>query len=392
MKAVEIKKDIWWVGVKDWNLTEFHGYSTPRGSTYNSYLLIDDKITLVDGVKHYMSDENICRIKSLIDFSKLEYVVVNHVEMDHSGNIPVIMKLAPQAKIVTNAMGKRALEDHFDTEGWEYVIVKTGDTLNIGKRTLEFVTTPMLHWPDSMMTYVKEDKLLLSNDGFGQHYATDALFVKEAPFDVVMREAQSYYANILFPYGAQAEKALSTAGDLGLEIDMIAPSHGCIWSGEKEVNAILSAYAKWASGETAGKAVIVYDTMWGATATLAEAVMSVFQDAGIPVIKHCLSNKNVSEVMVDFLDAKYICIGSPTLNNELFPRVAGFVTYMKGLAPKNKKGFAFGSYGWKPGVVNNIQNVFEALGWETILPFEEKYTPKCDAVEKIKERVKEMIA
>ncbi len=392
MKAVEIKKDIWWVGVKDWNLTEFHGYSTPRGSTYNSYLLIDDKITLVDGVKHYMSDENICRIKSLIDFSKLEYVVVNHVEMDHSGNIPVIMKLAPQAKIVTNAMGKRSLEDHFDTEGWEYVIVKTGDTLNIGKRTLEFVTTPMLHWPDSMMTYVKEDKLLLSNDGFGQHYATDALFVKEAPFDVVMREAQSYYANILFPYGAQAEKALSTAGDLGLEIDMIAPSHGCIWSGEKEVNAILSAYAKWASGETAGKAVIVYDTMWGATATLAEAVMSVFQDAGIPVIKHCLSNKNVSEVMVDFLDAKYICIGSPTLNNELFPRVAGFVTYMKGLAPKNKKGFAFGSYGWKPGVVNNIQNVFEALGWETILPFEEKYTPKCDAVEKIKERVKEMIA
>lgn len=392
MKAVEIKKDIWWVGVKDWNLTEFHGYSTPRGSTYNSYLLIDDKITLVDGVKHYMSDENICRIKSLIDFSKLEYVVVNHVEMDHSGNIPVIMKLAPQAKIVTNAMGKRALEDHFDTEGWEYVIVKTGDTLNIGKRTLEFVTTPMLHWPDSMMTYVKEDKLLLSNDGFGQHYATDALFVNEAPFDVIMREAQSYYANILFPYGAQAEKALSTAGDLGLEIDMIAPSHGCIWSGEKEVNAILSAYAKWASGETAGKAVIVYDTMWGATATLAEAVMSVFQDAGIPVIKHCLSNKNVSEVMVDFLDAKYICIGSPTLNNELFPRVAGFVTYMKGLAPKNKKGFAFGSYGWKPGVVNNIQNVFEALGWETILPFEEKYTPKCDAVEKIKERVKEMIA
>lgn len=392
MKAVEIKKDIWWVGVKDWNLTEFHGYSTPHGSTYNSYLLIDDKITLVDGVKHYMSDENICRIKSLIDFSKLEYVVVNHVEMDHSGNIPVIMKLAPQAKIVTNAMGKRALEDHFDTEGWEYVIVKTGDTLNIGKRTLEFVTTPMLHWPDSMMTYVKEDKLLLSNDGFGQHYATDALFVKEAPFDVVMREAQSYYANILFPYGAQAEKALSTAGDLGLEIDMIAPSHGCIWSGEKEVNAILSAYAKWASGENAGKAVIVYDTMWGATATLAEAVMSVFQDAGIPVIKHCLSNKNVSEVMVDFLDAKYICIGSPTLNNELFPRVAGFVTYMKGLAPKNKKGFAFGSYGWKPGVVKNIQNVFESLGWETIPPFEEKYTPKCDAVEKIKERVKEMIA
>ncbi len=392
MNAVEVKKDVYWVGVKDWNLVEFHGYKTPHGSTYNSYLIMDDKITLVDGVKHYLTDEQLARIQSLVDFSKIAYIVVNHVEQDHSGSVPALMKLAPQAKIVTNAMGKRALEDHFDTTGWEYVIVKTGDSLSIGRRNLEFVTTPMLHWPDSMMTYVKEDKLLLSNDGFGQHYCTDALFVKDAKFDVVMREAQSYYANILFPYGAQAEKALNTAGDLGLDIEMIAPSHGCIWSGEKEVSAILAAYGKWASGKDEGKAVIVYDTMWGATATLADAVMSVFQDAGIPVVKYCLSNKDVSEVMVDFLDAKYICVGSPTLNNELFPRVAAFLTYMKGLQPKNKKAFAFGSYGWKPGVVNNIQAVFEALGWETVAPFEEKYTPKSDVVEKIKERVKEMIA
>ena len=392
MNGVEIKKDIYWVGVKDWNLVEFHGYATPHGSTYNSYLILDDKITLVDGVKHYMSDEMIARVKSLTDFSKIEYVIVNHVEMDHSGNIPVVMKLAPQAKVVTNMAGKAALEAHFDTAGWNFEIVKTGDVLNIGKRNLEFMTTPMLHWPDSMMTYVKEDKLLLSNDGFGQHYATDSIFVKDEPFDVVMQNAKSYYANILFPFGAQAEKALNTAGSLGLDIDMIAPSHGCIWFGEKEVDAIIGAYAYWASGENKGKAVIVYDTMWGATATLAEAVMSVFQDAGIPVVKHCLAVKNVSEVMVDFLDAKYICIGNPTLNNQLFPRVAGFVPYMKGLAPKNKKGFAFGSYGWKPGVVNQIQQVFEDLKWETVAPFEEKYTPKGDTVEKIKERVREMIA
>ena len=375
MNGVEIKKDIYWVGVKDWNLVEFHGYATPNGSTYNSYLIMDDKITLVDGVKHYMSDEMIARVKSLTDFSKIEYVIVNHVEMDHSGNIPVVMKLAPQAKVVTNMAGKAALEAHFDTAGWNFEIVKTGDVLNIGKRNLEFMTTPMLHWPDSMMTYVKEDKLLLSNDGFGQHYATDSIFVKDEPFDVVMQNAKSYYANILFPFGAQAEKALNTAGSLGLDIDMIAPSHGCIWSGEKEVDAIIGAYAYWASGENK-----------------AEAVMSVFQDAGIPVVKHCLAVKNVSEVMVDFLDAKYVCIGNPTLNNQLFPRVAGFVTYMKGLAPKNKKGFAFGSYGWKPGVVNQIQQVFEDLKWETVAPFEEKYTPKGDTVEKIKERVREMIA
>lgn len=391
MKAMEIKENIYWVGAKDWNLREFHGYATPYGSTYNSYLIMDEKITLVDGVKHYMSAENLARIKSQTDFSKLAYVVVNHVEMDHSGNIPEIMKLAPQAQIVTNMAGKMALEAHFDTTGWQYVIVKSGESLSIGKRTLEFMTTPMLHWPDSMMTYVKEDKLLLSNDGFGQHYASSALMVKDAPFDMVMENAKSYYANILFPFGSQASKALQTAGDLGLDIEMIAPSHGLIWSGKNEVSAILNNYAKWASGQNEGKAVIVYDSMWGATASLADMAMSVFQDAGIPVIKHCLATKNVSDIMPDFLDAKYVLIGNPTLNNQLFPRVAGFVTYMRGLAPKNKVALAFGSYGWKAGVLNQIQQVFDELGWQSLPPFEEKYTPKSDVLEKFKSQVEELI-
>ena len=389
MNAVEIKKDIYWTGVKDWNLTEFHGYQTPHGSTYNSYLIMDEKITLVDGAKHYLSDEQIARVKSVTDFSKITYVVVNHVEMDHSGNMPEIMKLAPQATILTNAAGERALNDHYDTTGWKFQIVKTGDSVSIGKRTLTFVTTPMLHWPDSMVTYVAEDKLLLPNDGFGQHFCTDGIFVKDQPFDVVCEEAKKYYANILFPFGAQAEKAL--CGLDGLEIDIIAPSHGCIWSGEKEVSTILKLYDEWASGKNKGKAVIVYDTMWGATATLANAVMEVFQDAGIPVVKRCLTETHISEVIVDFLDARYVAIGTPTLNNEMFPRVAAFTTYMKGLKPKNKKAFAFGSYGWKPGVVNQIQKIYEELGWETIPPFEEKYTPKSDVVAKLKEHVKTMI-
>lgn len=391
MDAKLVKDGIYWVGVKDWNLREFHGYSTPRGSTYNSYLIMDEQITLVDGVKHYLSHENIARIKSLTDFSKIAYIVVNHVEMDHSGNIPDLMKLAPQAKIITNAAGKKALEDHFDTAGWEYQIVKTGDTVSIGKRTLSFVTTPMLHWPDSMMTYVPEDKILLSNDGFGQHYCTDTIFVKDAPFDVVCEEAKRYYANILFPYGAQAQKALNTAHDLGLDIEMIAPSHGCIWQGEKEVKTVLDSYCRWSCGQNEGKAVVIYDTMWGATAKLAEVVTAVFEDAGIPVVKRCLTDSPVSDVITDFIDAKYIAIGTPTLNNELFPRVAAFLTYMKGLQPKNKKGFAFGSYGWKGGVVNQIQTVFEQLGWESIPPFEEKYTPKADVLDKLKEHVKTMI-
>ncbi len=392
MNGVEIKKGIYWVGVKDWNLTEFHGYSTPYGSTYNSYLIMDEKITLVDGVKHYLTDEQVARIKSITDFSKIDYIVVNHVEMDHSGSIPQLMKLAPQAKIITNSAGKMALEAHFDTTGWEYEIIKMGDSISIGKRSLTFMTTPMLHWPDSMMTYVKEEKLLLPNDGFGQHYCSDALFVKDAPRDIVLKEAQSYFANILYPYVAQAEKALQTAASLGLDIEMIAPSHGLIWSGKEEVQTILGLYDRWASGKNDGKAIIVYDTMWGATAKLAEIAMGVFQDAGIPVMKYCLKDKQSSEIIAAFPEAEYVLIGNPTLNNQLFPRVAGFVTYVRGLAPKNKKGLAFGSYGWKPGVVNQIQDMFNELGWQTVAPFDEKYTPKSDILERFKERVKELIA
>lgn len=391
MKAVKVKENIYWVGVKDWNLTEFHGYDTPYGSTYNSYLIKDEKIALIDGVKHYLSLEQIERINDVVDLSKIDYLVVNHVEQDHSGNIPELMKLAPQITIVTNSAGKMALEAHFDTEGWNFQIIKTGDSLKLGKRSLTFVTTPLLHWPDSMMSYCPEEKILFSNDGFGQHYCTNTIWAGEANFGMVCEEAKSYYANILFPYGMQAQKALNTANELNLDIEMIAPSHGCIWSGKEEVSWIVSHYAKWAAAENNGSAVVVYDTMWGATAKLADTITAVFQDAGVPVVKRCLSNKHISEVMADILEAKYVAIGTPTLNNEIFPRVAAFVTYLKGLAPKNKKGFAFGSYGWRPGVVNKIQAVMEELKWETISPFEEKYTPKSNVLEKLKEHAKTIL-
>ncbi len=391
MKAVKVKENVYWVGVKDWNLTEFHGYATPHGSTYNSYLIKDEKIALIDGVKHYLSVEQIDRIKDVVDLSKIDYLVVNHVEQDHSGNIPELIKLAPQMTIVTNSAGKMALEAHFDTEGWNFQIIKTGDSLQLGKHSLTFVTTPLLHWPDSMMSYCPQEKILFSNDGFGQHYCVGTIWAKEANFGMVCEEAKSYYANILFPYGMQAQKALSTANDLNLDIEMIAPSHGCIWNGKEEVSWIINHYAKWAAAENDGSAVVVYDTMWGATAKLADTITAVFQDAGVPVVKRCLSNKHISEVMADILEAKYVAIGTPTLNNEIFPRVAAFVTYLKGLAPKNKKGFAFGSYGWRPGVVNKIQAVMEELKWETISPFEEKYTPKSDVLEKLKEHVKTIL-
>ena len=340
MKAVKVKENIYWVGVKDWNLIEFHGYDTPYGSTYNSYLIKDEKIALIDGVKHYLSAEQIERIEDIVDLSKIDYLVVNHVEQDHSGNIPELMKLAPQITIVTNSAGKMALEAHFDTEGWNFQIIKTGDSLKLGKRSLTFVTTPLLHWPDSMMSYCPEEKILFSNDGFGQHYCTNTIWAGEANFGMVCEEAKSYYANILFPYGMQAQKALSTANELNLDIEMIAPSHGCIWNGNKEVSWIVSHYAKWAAAENNGSAVVVYDTMWGATAKLADTITAVFQDAGVPVVKRCLGNKHISEVMTDILEAKYVAIGTPTLNNEIFPRVAAFI--LKGWHPKTKKDLPLG--------------------------------------------------
>ena len=391
MQAIKVKENIYWVGVKDWNLREFHGYATPNGSTYNSYLIEDEKKVLIDGVKSYLSSEQIARIQSRLDLSKIDYLIVNHVEQDHSGNIPELMKLAPQMVIVTNAAGKMALEAHFDTTGWNFMIVKTGDKLDLGKRCITFVTTPLLHWPDSMMSYCNEDKILFSNDGFGQHYCSNTIWVKEAPFDLIANEAKSYYANILFPYGMQAQKALNTTGELNLDIEMIAPSHGCIWSQKEEIAWILAHYGKWAAAENDGSAVVVYDTMWGATAKHADTITTVFQDAGVSVVKRCLSNTHISEVMSDILEAKYVAIGTPTLNNELFPRVAAFVTYLKGLSPKNKKGFAFGSYGWRGGVVNKIQAVMEELKWETIPPFEEKYTPKPEVLEQLKNHVATML-
>ena len=391
MSVVEIKQDIFCVGAKDWNLTEFHGYATPRGSTYNAYVVLDEKNVLIDGVKFAFSDENIERIKEVVSFSALDYIVVNHVEMDHSGNIPEIVRLAPQAKIVTNIAGKKALAEHFDTTGWSFKIVKTGDSISIGKKTLSFVTTPMLHWPDSMMTYIKEAKVLFSNDGFGQHYCTDTVFAAEANLDIVCSEAKKYYANILFPLAMQTNKALKTAYDMGLDIEMIAPSHGCIWNGKEEVATILDLYASWASGSNKGKAVVVYDTMWGSTETLADVAVGAFELAGIPVTKHCLTNSHISEVIVDFMDAEYVLIGSPTLNNELFPRVASFVTYMKGLQPKNKKAFAFGSYGWKSGVLKQVELVFDALGWEKLDALEVKYRPKSQELETMKNKVNELI-
>ncbi|MBU1147472.1 MAG: FprA family A-type flavoprotein, partial [Candidatus Omnitrophica bacterium] len=268
---------------------------------------------------------------------------------------------------------------------WNFKVVNSGDSINIGKRNLKFVCVPMVHWPDSMVTYVPEEKLLLSNDAFGQHIASDERFVDEFEWDVVKQEATKYYANIVLPYGQQVQKALETVSSL--DIDMIAPSHGLIW--RKRLKDIIDLYKKWSTNTCDNKAVIVYDTMWHSTEKMAHVIKDVFEEKNINCIMKSLQENHISDVMTDILDAKYICIGSPTLNNGMLPTVSAFLTYMKGLAPKNRVGIAFGSYGWGGQSIGEIEKIFEVCKFQQPLKgLKIQYVPDESELGEFKEKIR----
>jgi len=358
LKKVEVKPDIYWVGSIDWNIRNFHGYSTRRGTTYNAYLIMDKKITLVDTVKHYLFDEMIARIKEIVDPSKIDYIISNHVEMDHSGSIPKLLEICPNATIITSTRGEKGLRSHFKKE-LNFKVVNSGDTLNIGKRTLHFVHIPMVHWPDSMVTYIPVDKLLLPNDAFGQHIASEERYDDEIEWGILKEEATKYYANIVMPYGDQVQKALETIG--GLDIDMIAPSHGIIW--RSLIPNIVEEYTKWANYETENKALIVYDSMWGSTEKIAFALAEGIEETGIPVNIRNLKNTDISDIITEVISSKFILLGSPTMNNTMLPSMGGFLTYLKGLRPRNRIGLVFGSYGWGGQAVGEIEKILKELQW-----------------------------
>ena len=379
MKAVKIKENIYWVGGIDWDLRNFHGYITQRGSTYNAYLIIDKKVTLIDTVKYYLFDEMIERIKSIIDPSKIDIIISNHVEMDHSGGLPLIQNYCPDAEIYCSPKGEEGLKAHYG-ESLKLKVVKTGDTLIIGERSFSFVNTPMVHWPDNMVEYCPEEKILFSNDGFGQHLASYQRFDDEYPLDIVIDEAKKYYANIVLPYGAMVQKELEAASTL--DIQTICPSHGLIW--RKNIPQIVEYYKKWSKNETEEKAVIIYDTMWHSTEKIAKAIYKGFENKGIKVELYNLQMTHISDIMTRIIDAKYICVGSPTLNNNILPTVSAFLTYMKGLAPKNRVGLAFGSYGWGGQSVGQIEDVFKELGFNTLNQIRLKYIPDENTLDEIK--------
>jgi flavorubredoxin len=384
MKAVELKKGIYWVGGIDWDLRNFHGYLTQRGSTYNAYLIIDEKITLIDNVKYYLYDEMIARIKDVIDPAKIDIVIQNHVEMDHSSGLPMLQKLIPNAKIYTNGQGIKGLKLHYK-EDWNFEEIKTGDSIKIGKRSLSFITTPMVHWPDNQFTYCPEEEILFSNDGFGQHIASSERFVHEMPIGIVMEEAKKYYANIVLPYSKQVQKVLDLAAPLSIK--MICPSHGLIWT-EENISMILAGYKDWAYNVSDRKrALVIYDSMWKSTQMMAVAIHEAFEELGIRAKLLNLQTNHISDIMTDVIDARYIAVGSPTLNSSILPTVAAFLYYLKGLSPKDRIGLAFGSYGWGGQSIPILQQMLgdpKECGFDMLNPIKHQYIPSADDLVSIK--------
>lgn len=380
MNAVEVKRGIYWVGAIDWTERCFHGYTTNRGATYNAYLIIDEKIALVDTVKAPFAKELIDRVSKIVDPAKIDYLISNHVEMDHSGAIPEVMKLMPKAKIVTSSpSGVKGLTAHYGE--YDYVPVKGGDSLSLGKRTLNFVSTPMLHWPDNMVTYCPEEKILFSNDAFGQHYASSGRFDDEEPLSAVLEEAKKYYANIIMCYGKQVQAVFKVVE--GLDIEMIASSHGVIW--RSHVNEILNAYKLWSENDPQDGAIVVYDSMWHSTERIARTIVEAFKDKGLNDIKlFDLKTTHISDIVPYVLTSKYIAVGSPTLNNSMMPTVASFLCYLKGLSPKNRKAFAFGSYGWGGQSIPQVEEELKKCGFEICLDrIAIQYIPKQEQLDKI---------
>jgi flavorubredoxin len=357
-EAVRVAEKVHWVGAIDWNVRDFHGYSTGRGTTYNAYLVLADKVTLIDTVKAPFRDELIARISSVIDPGKIDYIVSNHSEMDHSGCLPEMIELVKPEKVFASTMGVKALGGHF-RDGLDITEVKDGDSIDLGGETITFLETRMLHWPDSMVSYLHEEKLLFSQDGFGMHLASSERFDDELPLSLLEYEAKKYYANILLPFSRQVLKTLDRLAEAKLEFDIIAPDHGPIW--RKNQGRILELYRTWAEQKRGTKAVVVYDTMWGSTEKMAKAIADGLTSGGASVKVMKLRATHRSDIATEMLDAGALIVGSPTINNNIFPTVADIFVYLKGLKPVGLIGAAFGSYGWSGESVGQVEELLGGM-------------------------------
>ena len=383
--AVKVADRVYWVGAIDWDIRDFHGYRTSRGTTYNAFLILADKITLIDAVKASFTDEMLGRIGSVIDPSAIDYIVSNHSELDHSGGLPEAIRVIEPEKVFASSNGVKTLAAHFH-DGMEVTAVEEGRDLSLGNMGLSFVEMRMCHWPDSMATYLHEGQVLFSQDVFGMHMASSARFADEIDKDTLRWEAAKYYANILTPLSPFVRQTLMKIRDLGLKFRMIAPDHGPLWRRDEDMRGIVHGYALWAAQKKAYKVAIVYDTMWGSTATMARAICEGLVAAGVTVRLMSMDACHRSDMATELLDSAALLVGSPTFNSTLYPTVADAMSYLKGLKPQNLVAAAFGSFGWSGEAPKELHAALVKMGAEMIAkPVRVKYVPDAEALGKCRE-------
>ena len=375
-KAIQVTDRVWWVGAIDWAVRDFHGYLTGRGTTYNAFVVLGDRPTLIDTVKAPFMDELMARVASVIEPERIEVIVSNHAEPDHSGCLERVIDTVKPERVYASRQGAAALNEHFGL-GDSVTAVEDGQTVDLGGCSLAFAETKMCHWPDSMVSYLPEEKLLFSQDAFGMHLATFERFDDRIDRSVLDAEAAKYYANILLPLSKMVTKALGKLTKAGWELDVIAPDHGPVW--RCRPGDIVADYARWARQERVNKAVVVYDTMWDSTQRMARAAGEGLAAGGTRARLMPLGAAHRSDVATELLDAGALLVGSPTINNEMFPTVADCLSYVKGLKPLGLIGAAFGSYGWGGEAAGKAAAVLEEMGVELVAgPARSKYVPEAE--------------
>jgi flavorubredoxin len=392
MMNTELAKNIDWVGYVDWSVRDFHSFDTARGATYNSYLVCDKKTAVIDAVKAPYVSHLLQHIAEKTELAKVDYVVCNHAEPDHAGGLPEFLKHLPNATLLCNAKCRETLAAYFSTENWKIQVISPNDKISLGNRTLTFVNTPMVHWPESMFTYIPEEQILFSMDAFGQHLATSERFDDEYDLATILSEAKSYYANIVTPYGKQVLRTLEMAAQIPVKI--IAPSHGLIW--RTNISKIIEAYQNWASGKNVPKILILYDSMWDSTALMANAIYEgALKESEkieerikgkIDIQPMHIRRTTLTRIATEMLDASSVAIGTATLNMQPMPQMSAVLTYIRGLKFSCKSGFAFGSYGWAHGGSEQLDRWLEESGWTRLTsPVESKFRPTSEVLEKCRE-------
>jgi flavorubredoxin len=373
MKAVKITDKIYWVGAIDWNIRDFHGYSTNQGTTYNAFLVLDNKIVLIDTVKEPFYEEMKARLLDILGDRKIDIIICNHAEMDHSGALRRTIEDFKPQKIYASAPGAQNIKEQLGQD-LPIEALANGATLDIGDDSFTFLESRMLHWPDSMVTLLNKENILFCNDIFGMHYACTQRFDYETNREDWIYEFRKYYANIILPYSKIAGAFLKLIEQKEINPRMICPDHGVIWT--KMIPEIMAMYKDFSAQKSKKKAVVVYDTMWGSTAKMAARIVDGLASCGVEAKSFSLHTEHRSDIATEIMDASALILGTPVINQEIFPSLGDITTYLKGLKKEKLIGAAFGSYGWSAPVLNKMEDILKSLNVEIAAPMvKAKFVP-----------------